>query len=156
MEEILSLFIKERKDKNILKSLPLRFRFLAVPEVTMTIINISESAVTENGPRFLATVDVVATCALVGILLFRMNVESAHMERCVNRICESISEGELMLKHFQRMEKLCLRLKKKIGSIFCYPHFRRAKELLIYLSSLYRHLQENFIETRKVSSQNRS
>lgn len=123
-------------DSSNLASNNLRMKCVATAEVILKSIKDVGEEITRNGPHFLAAVDIAVNCEHMGITLFKMNAQN--VEKPAGIIYETRSEIEAMNRRFERLEKICNDLKKKVTSVLVDKNMMRVKELLSLIGGIYR------------------
>ncbi len=128
--------MKDITEKNSLSSssVPLKIKCVVTAEVVLDAIHRVGEEVTRDGPKFLAAVEIAINCEQIGINLF--NIHARNIET-VGVLYETAEEASGMSNHFERLESLCIGLKKKVVSVLVDKNMMRVKELLSIAGGIY-------------------
>jgi hypothetical protein len=109
------------------------YHILACSEAAFQIINQAGPGLTDDGPRFLAAVDMASCSSQMGMVLVcsNSNEQKDFFDKAI--------EVDIVCNYFKRLEGLCNQLKKKVTSVVADSHMRRVKASLSYLSVFYNH-----------------
>ena len=109
------------------------YHVLASSEAAFQIINEVGSKLTDDGPRFLAAVDMASCTSQMGMVLIcsNSNEQKDFFDKAI--------EVDVVCNYYKRLESICNQLKKKVTSVVANPNMRRVKASLSYLSVFYSH-----------------
>lgn len=116
-------------------NVPLKIKCVVTAEVVLDAINRVGEEVTRDGPKFLAAVEIAVNCEQIGITLF--NIHTRNIDKSVGVLYETVEEASGMSNHFERLESLCISLKKKVVSVLVDKNMMRVKELLSIAGGIY-------------------
>ena len=130
---------------------PPQWHVLLFAEMALGTVVKSGETILNDGPRFLAIVEIVTSCIFLGLNFYGKitdikNKKQTHQNS--GGIYGSVIDAEIVCSFLERMEGLCHTLKHKVISVFVFPHLRRAKESLTYLSVYCHHMK---LEANKLS-----
>lgn len=131
-------------------AIPLPFECLAFSHVVMCEIDML--CITKDGPRYHCLVELAAISSQIGLNLLQRRFDGT-ADTAKKRLYEDVDEADRFHQFFETLEDCCETHKKKITSVFSFPHFRRCKELLVILVSFYRALKDD--ASRKGGSNNK-
>jgi len=131
----------ESSKPDTISVVPLPFLCLATCHVVMHAMDILIPSVTNDGPRFHCLVELAALCTQIGLSLLQLRSDATGTSK--NIIYGNGDEADRFRYYFEDLEGICDSLKKKITSVFSFPHFRRCKELIVILGSYYRSLKDD-------------
>lgn len=99
--------------------------------------------------------ETISSCILLGIHYYEIHTNNKIIAKgnidhcCLDNDHDFImyygssEDADTVCLYLERVEGLCRHLKQKVTSVFVFPHLRRAKELLSYLSVYCDHLKIN-------------
>jgi hypothetical protein len=100
-------------------------------------------SIASNDPLYHCVIELAAHCTRIGMALLQRRFE-AHTPG-EKQVYENGEEATRFISFYETMEALCDNQRKRITSVFSFPHFRRAKEYILILGSFYRALKENAV-----------
>ena len=133
---------------------PPQWHVLLLAEVALETVEKSGETIINDGPRFLAIVEIVTSCIFLGLHLYGKMTDIKNKKETHQKsggIYGSVLDAEIVSSFLECMESLCHTLKHKVISVFIFPHLRRAKESLTYLSVYCHHMK---LEANKLAQHN--
>jgi len=118
----------------------LRIKCVVTSEIILESIKQVGEKITRESARFLAAVNLVVCCELIGVALFNFN---AKISENPSGIYESKAEAAAMCDHYERLENLSTAVKKLVHSVLSDKNMMRVKELLSLISAFFRHYKSN-------------